>query len=221
MQCCQGSTSRASTRRWGFFWNPSQIFSDARLSVADAAAASRACRPRRRRGRCTWCWSRHAHIEDPDHVRRLEEEKKCGARQRMLLRFLERTPAAGPCHRGLAERRMNAGNHLARILGLLPTYGAPALAEAIENAHPLGAYSSDYIVNLLEQRALRLPEPGPLHLTRATDALKDRIPDTQDPRPETRDPRLTTRAKLDLFTTTFRFQGNQGACIRGPFFRKH
>lgn len=116
-------------------------------------------------------YTRHADIENPDHVRSLEAAKKCGARQRMLLRFLELTPAAGPYHRGLADRRMNAGHHLARILGLLPAYGAPALAEAIENAHQLGAYSSDYIVNLLEQRARRLPEAGPLQLTCATDAL--------------------------------------------------
>ena len=28
-------------------------------------------------------------------------------------------------------------------------------------------HNCDYIVNLLEQRARHLPEPGPLHLTRA------------------------------------------------------
>lgn len=121
-------------------------------------------------------YARRADLENPDHVRELEERKKCGARQRLLLRFLALTPAAGPYHRGLAERRMNAGHHLARILELLPTYGAAALAAAIENAHQLGAYSSDYIVNLLEQRARRLPEPGPLHLTRATDALQLELP---------------------------------------------
>jgi transposase len=134
-------------------------------------------------------YARRADIEDPDHVRSLEEMKKCGARQRMLLRFLELSPAASAYHRGLAERRMNAGHHLARILGLLPTYGTAALAEAIENAHQLGAYSSDYIINLLEQRARRLPEPGPLHLTHATDALQlelsapDLTPYTDEQRP--------------------------------------
>ncbi|HYD56583.1 MAG TPA: IS21 family transposase [Burkholderiales bacterium] len=117
-------------------------------------------------------YGRRDDREDPDHVRRLEAEKRHGARQRLLLRFLELTPAAGPYHRALAERRMNAGHHLARILELLPTYGAAALAAAIENAHQLGAYSSDYIINLLGARARRLPEPGPLHLTHATDALQ-------------------------------------------------
>ncbi len=121
-------------------------------------------------------FGRRLDLEDPDHVRELEAQKKTGARQRLLLRFLELTPAAGPYHRALAERRMNAGHHLHRIVELIPTYGAEAVGAAIASAHELGAYSSDYIVNLLEQRARRLPEPGPLHLTRAPEALELELP---------------------------------------------
>ncbi len=112
-------------------------------------------------------FARRAEVENPDHVRELEERKRHGARQRLLLRFLELAPAAAAYQRGLEERRLNAGHHLARILGLVPTYGAEAVGRALTDAHALGAYASDYIVNLLEQRARRLPEPGPLHLTRA------------------------------------------------------
>ena len=121
-------------------------------------------------------FGRRLDLENPDHVRELEAEKKTGARQRLLLRFLELTPAAGPYHRALAERRMNAGHHLHRIVELIPAYGAEAVGAAIASAHELGAYSSDYIVNLLEQRARRLPEPGPLHLTRAPEALELELP---------------------------------------------
>jgi hypothetical protein len=92
------------------------------------------------------------------------------------LRFLELSPVAGLYQRALAERRMNAGHHLARIVELIPTYGTAAVGAAIASAHELGAYSSDYIVNLLEQRARRLPEPGPLHLTRAAEALDLELP---------------------------------------------
>ena len=67
---------------------------------------------------------------------------------------------------------MNAGHHLARILALVPAYGETAVGEAIANAHQLGAYASDYILNLLEQRTRHLPAAGPLHLTRAGDALQ-------------------------------------------------
>jgi transposase len=121
-------------------------------------------------------FGRRLDVEDPDHVRELEAQKRTGARQRLLLRFLELTPAAGPYHRALAERRMNAGHHLSRIVELVPAYGAAAVGAAIESAHELGAYSSDYIVNLLDQRARRLPEPGPLHLTRAAEALELELP---------------------------------------------
>ncbi len=121
-------------------------------------------------------FGRRLDLENPDHIRELEAQKKSGARQRLLLRFLELTPAAGPYHRALSERRMNAGHHLSRIVELIPTYGAEAVGAAIENAHRLGAYASDYIVNLLEQRARRLPEPGPLHLTRAAEALELELP---------------------------------------------
>lgn len=121
-------------------------------------------------------FGRRLDLENPDHVRELEAQKKTGARQRLLLRFLELTPAAGPYHRALQERRMNAGHHLSRIVELIPAYGAEAVAAVIESAHELGAYSSDYIVNLLEQRARRLPEAGPLHLTRAPEALELELP---------------------------------------------
>lgn len=112
-------------------------------------------------------FARRADLENPEHVRELEERKRHGARQRLHLRFLELAPAAAAYQRGLEERRLNAGQHVARILGLVPTYGAEAVGRALTDAHALGAYASDYIVNLLEQRARRLPEPGPLHLTRA------------------------------------------------------
>ena len=133
-------------------------------------------------------FGRRLDMENPDHVRELEAQKKTGARQRLLLRFLALSPAADPYQRALAERRMNAGHHLSRIVELIPTYGAAAVGAAIESAHELGAYSSDYIVNLLEQRARRLPEPGPLHLTRAAEALELELP-APDLSPYTEDPR--------------------------------
>lgn len=115
-------------------------------------------------------FARRADVENPEHVRELEERKRQGARQRLRLRFLELSPAAPAYQRGLEERRLNAGHHVATIVGLVALYGTEAVGRAIESAHELGAYSSDYILNLLEQRARALPQAGPIHLTRA-DAL--------------------------------------------------
>ena len=44
------------------------------------------------------------------------------------------------------------------------------------NAFELGAFSSDYITNLLEARARTLPEPSPLHLTRRANLLDLELP---------------------------------------------
>jgi hypothetical protein len=121
-------------------------------------------------------YARRADFENPDHVRELEAQKRSGARQRLLAEFLALSPSAGPYHAGLQDRRLNAGHHLAKIVALLPAYGAAAVGEAITSAQELGAHSSDYIVNLLEQRARRLPEAGPLILTRDHAALDLDLP---------------------------------------------
>ena len=121
-------------------------------------------------------FGRRLALVDADHQRELEKRQGGGERERLLLRFLALDPTATAYHQGLQERRMNAGHHLARILELLPTYGPPAVGAAIANALDLGAYASDYIVNLLEQQHRRLPEPGPLHLTHSPEALQLELP---------------------------------------------
>ncbi|MSU65377.1 MAG: hypothetical protein EXS38_04575 [Opitutus sp.] len=50
------------------------------------------------------------------------------------------------------------------------------VARALEDAHQLGAYSCEYITNLLEQRQRRLPEAGALHLTHQSDLLELELP---------------------------------------------
>jgi len=48
-----------------------------------------------------------------------------------------------------------------------------AIADAVEYQ----AFSSEYIANILEQRARCLPEPGALHLTRREDLLELELPE--------------------------------------------
>ena len=50
-----------------------------------------------------------------------------------------------------------------------------ALADALH----FGAFSSEYIENLLESRDRLTAEPGPLHLTRPSDALELDLPDPE------------------------------------------
>ena len=41
-----------------------------------------------------------------------------------------------------------------------------------------GAYSAEYVANLLEQRGRLQPEPGALHITRGADLLELDLPET-------------------------------------------
>lgn len=61
--------------------------------------------------------------------------------------------------------------HVAKIMALRDVYGPDKTARAVEDAFEFGAFSSDYIANLLETRERLVPVPGPLHLTRRCDLL--------------------------------------------------
>ena len=55
-------------------------------------------------------------------------------------------------------------------------YGTEATARALDDAFEYGAFSCDYITNLLEARARTPPQPSPLHLTRRCDLLDLELP---------------------------------------------
>jgi hypothetical protein len=62
-------------------------------------------------------------------------------------------------------------------VALADVYGVEKVARALADALVYQAFSSEYIANILEQRERRLPEPGPLHLTRKQDLLDLQLPD--------------------------------------------
>jgi len=74
-------------------------------------------------------------------------------------------------------RRLNPTVHVRKIVALCEIYGEEAVGRAIEDALEYQAFSSEYIANILEQRARRLPEPGALHLTRREDLLDLELPE--------------------------------------------
>ena len=71
--------------------------------------------------------------------------------------------------------------------------GAQAVDRAMQDAFVYNAFSSEYIANLLEQRARFTPEASALHLTRREDLLEIRLepPDLSlyhaNPRPDPQD----------------------------------
>jgi transposase len=114
---------------------------------------------------------RGCDFEQPDHVRELETHRRHARRERLLARFLALSPKAAAYRSGLQERRFNVAHHVEKIVALAEVYGAEPVDRALRDACELGAFSCEYIANLLEQRARPRPEPGALHLTRASDLL--------------------------------------------------
>jgi len=121
-------------------------------------------------------YDRHQDIEDPDHPRQLLIWRKKAREQKIIQRFLALSPKAERYYQNLSQRRMNLFHHVQKIVALSEIYDPEAVARALEDAFTFQAFSCEYIVNLLEQRSRRLPEPGALHLTRREDLLDLAVP---------------------------------------------
>ncbi len=122
------------------------------------------------------CFDRHQDRAHPDHEAGLIHDRQQARWQKLLLQFLRLSPQAQTYHEQLAERRLNVRHHVQKIVALSEIFGAEATARALDDAHQLGAYSCEYITNLIEQRRRFLPEPGALHLTRQSDLLDLELP---------------------------------------------
>jgi transposase len=114
---------------------------------------------------------RHQDIENPDHPKELISQRKKARDQKIFMRFLMLSPKAEEYYRQLEQRRMNPQHHIVKIVALSEIYSKEEVTRAMEDALILQAFSSEYIANLLEQRARKLPQPGALILTRSQDLL--------------------------------------------------
>ena len=122
-------------------------------------------------------YDRHRDFENPDHPKALLAQRMGARRQRLLQRFLTLAPCAEAYYAELQQRRLNAGHHIRKIVALSEIHGEEATARALADALHFGALGSEYIENLLESRDRLTAEPGPLHLTRPSDALELDLPD--------------------------------------------
>jgi len=140
-------------------------------------------------------YQRHLDILEPDHQRRLLQQRRKGREQVLVMQLMRISPRAEELIAGLQHRRLNPTSHIRKIVALGEIYGRDELARAIDDAIEYHAFSSEYIANILEQRARHLPEPGALHLTRREDLLDIDLPDPdlsiyqhdEDPPPENTD----------------------------------
>ena len=117
-------------------------------------------------------YDRHQDVEDPDHPKPLLEQRKKARDHQLFRRFLALSPRAEAYDRKLEERRLNPHHHVRKIVALSDIYDPQAVARAMEDAFTYEAFSSEYIANLLEQRARFTPEASALHLTHREDLLE-------------------------------------------------
>ncbi len=116
-------------------------------------------------------YDRHKDFEDPDHPKPLLAQRRKAKDQLIMRRFLTLSSRASEYHQALEAKRMNPLSHVRKIVALSEIYSPEAVTRAMEDAFVFQAFSSEYIANLLEQKARTPKEPGALHLTRREDLL--------------------------------------------------
>jgi transposase len=121
-------------------------------------------------------YDRHQDYEHPDHPQPLLLQRRAAREQRLLARFLALSPRAAEYYQQLEARHLNARHHARHILALSELYGVEPVQRALDDAIHYQAFNAQYIANLLQQRQRPLPEPGALHLTRASDLLELDLP---------------------------------------------
>src|SRR5206468_1415994 len=114
-------------------------------------------------------------VEDPDHPQALLEQRTKARDQQLFMRFLALSPPAEAYDLTRAERRLNPPHHVRKIVALSDIYGPEAVARAMEAALVDEAFSSEYIANLVEQRARCTPEASACHRTRRDELLEGRL----------------------------------------------
>ncbi len=117
-------------------------------------------------------YDRRKDFELPDHPKALLAQRKKARDQKIFMRFLSLSDKADAYFQQLEQRRMNPLHHIRQIVALSEIYGDQSVQRAMQDAFVFQAFSCEYIANLLEQRARKLPEPSALHLTRRQDLLE-------------------------------------------------
>lgn len=122
-------------------------------------------------------FGRKQEIADPDHERALVLKMRHAHDRRRLTRFLSLGPHAADYLAALREKRPAWRDHLDRINALAEVHGRDALVRALADAAEYGAFSAEYIHNILEARHRAIPEAGPLHVIRRSDLLELELPE--------------------------------------------
>jgi hypothetical protein len=123
------------------------------------------------------CHGRNQDIVDPEHESGLRIRVRHAREAHMLDAFIRLGPAAAPYLEQLRRRRPSWRAHVERVNALAEIHGRSEVARALADSLEFGAFSADYVLNLLDARKRLRPEPVPLKLERNADLLDLTIPD--------------------------------------------
>jgi len=123
------------------------------------------------------CYGYRQAVVNPEHGRELVLRTRYAREQHQIGCFLALGPAAEPYLAGLREKRPDWRGHVRRINALAEIHGRDEVARLLADACEQHAFSSEYVLNILQARKRILPEPGPLQLTRGQDLLELDLPE--------------------------------------------
>ena len=103
-------------------------------------------------------YDRFQDVEDPITLSHCWSSAKKRAISSSFGAFSPSPPWAEAYYLKMEERRLNPHHHVRKIVALSDIYDPQTVARAIEDALTYEAFSSEYIANLLEQRARFTPE---------------------------------------------------------------
>ena len=124
-------------------------------------------------------FGRNQEIVDPAHAKALKQLNGKTRENREVSAFLCLGEAAADYLAGLREKRPDAASQIRKINALAEIHGRDAVARALVDAREHHAYSSDYVLNLLDARK-RFAQPcqSPVHVARNADLLELETPKT-------------------------------------------
>ena len=123
------------------------------------------------------CYEKRAEaIVDPDHTIELRRQRRRSEDRKLVQRFLALGQPAIAYYQGLQQRSINERSHVRKILALAEYHNRDSVLQALTDAAAHGAFSAEYIANLLQFRR-KVSEPSPLHLPRNQDLLELELPE--------------------------------------------
>jgi hypothetical protein len=114
-------------------------------------------------------WERGSQIENPEHIKKLEEYKKAASQHRGMDRLRHAAPSSRKMMQIAALEGKNLGGLTIGLLKLLNLYGATELEHAVQEAVEFEAGHMSAVRQILERRRREQNLPPPVEIALPND----------------------------------------------------